>query len=359
MLVFVIGTRAQLVKMAPVVRAAQARALPMRILLTGQHFESMQALAEDLSIGAVFPTDTLISERATVTSLLGWLPSAFLRCRRQLVDIRAFASQSIVLVHGDTASTLLAAVAARSAGLRVAHVESGLTSGALFDPFPEEIVRQMVSRLAQIGFCPDEASFERMRARRNTIVLNTHGNTIIDALRLATDGRHSDHANGGAVVSLHRFENIMRRTRLQTLVDDIRRLADKVPVSFVLHPPTEKRLRTMGLLDVLSKDSSVQLLPRMPYSRFMALVAKAAVVVTDGGSNQEELSLLGVPAIIMRARTERNDGLGESCILEPDLPCDWVDYILSGQIMAMRRPNMLELVESPSQRIVDCLEGML
>ena len=358
MLVIVIGTRAQLVKMAPVAIAARARGLAIQILLTGQHFESIQALAEDLGIGDAFPAANLQSERSTVASLLGWFPSALVRCRRELLAIAARARGSIVLVHGDTASTLVAALAARSAGLRVAHVESGLTSGALFDPFPEELVRRLVSRLCQIAFCPDPDSFARIRARPGVMAIDTHGNTIIDALRAATQRQLAGTCDGAVVVSLHRFENIMRRSRLEGLVQQVCSLADKRPVVFVLHPPTEKRLRALGMFERLQEHPGIRLLPRMPYSTFMALVAKASVVVTDGGSNQEELSLLGVPAIILRARTERTDGLGNSCILEPDLPRGWVEFIESGEAASMRRPSVLEASGSPSGRIVDALEGM-
>jgi UDP-N-acetylglucosamine 2-epimerase (non-hydrolysing) len=233
-------------------------------------------------------------------------------------------------------------------------VESGLSSGAAFDPFPEELVRKLVTRIANIAFCPDTESYNRLRGRRRLVVHDTHGNTIADALRIVLLNAPSQQ-RGGVLVSLHRFENIMHRSRLEKLVVDILRLATQRPVSFVLHPPTEKRLRVLGLLESLRASNAIELLPRMPYSRFMKLAVAVDVVVTDGGSNQEELSLLGVPAIILRSRTERSDGLGRSGLLEPDIVGSWVDFILTGGADALRHPPSLVLATSPSKRIVDVL----
>ena len=353
-LIFVIGTRAQLVKMAPVIKEASNAGLAFEILLTGQHFDSMSDLADDLGIGSVFPREHLLAEQSSVAALAGWLPTAFWSCLGRLRAIRRRSPGALVVVHGDTASTLVGAVAGRMAGLRVAHVESGLSSGAAFDPFPEELVRKLVTRIANIAFCPDVESYNRLRGRRRLVVHDTRGNTIADALRVVLRDSPPQR-RGGVLVSLHRFENIMHRNRLQQLVADILRLAGQRPVSFVLHPPTEKRLRALGLLESLRACDAIALLPRMPYSRFIKVAATVDVVVTDGGSNQEELSLLGVPAIILRSRTERSDGLGRSGLLEPDIAGSWVDFILTGGADALRHPPLLALAASPSKHIVDVL----
>lgn len=361
-LILVIGTRAQLVKMAPVAAAAKQAGVETTIYVTAQHLDSMSELAEDLGIGGMFPAEQLAVERKSILGLISWLPSALWRAKRALSRPAERRRSTIVLVHGDTLSTLIGAVAARLAGLKVAHVESGLTSGALFDPFPEEATRRIVFRLADIAFCPDAAAANHMALRHPRVqVVNTHGNTVIDALRLAVSVRPKVmevRAERYGVVSLHRFENIVPPQRLRTLAEMVVRLAADLPMSFVLHPATESRLREAGLLDRLAGAPGVTLRPRMPYTAFMALAGCAEVVITDGGSNQEELSILGVPTVVMRARTERTDGLGANVVLEPDLPVDVVSYVAGRQYRALRRSEALSALGSPSERIVHHLSAM-
>jgi UDP-N-acetylglucosamine 2-epimerase (non-hydrolysing) len=358
-LVLVIGTRAQLVKMAPVALAAKEAGVDATIHVTAQHLDSMIDLACDLGIGDMFPAAELAVERKSIFGLVSWLPSALWRATRALARPAGRRASTVVLVHGDTLSTLIGALAARIAGLTVAHVESGLTSGALFDPFPEEVTRRLVFRLAHIAFCPDDLAADHMAAAHPGVqVVRTPGNTVIDALRIAM--RHQGQAarataDGYGVVSLHRFENIMPTQRLRTLADAVSRVAATLPLEFVLHPATEARLRQSGLLDGLANAPGVRLRPRMPYTSFMALAGAAEVVITDGGSNQEELSILGVPTVVMRARTERRDGIGANVILEPDLPVGVVEYLRGGHYRALRRPSALSVVGMPSARIIQYL----
>lgn len=358
-LILVIGTRAQLVKMAPVALAAKHAGVGTTIYVTAQHLDSMSDLAEDLGLGGMFPAEQLAEERKSILGLVSWLPSAVWRATRALARAPGQRTSTVVLVHGDTLSTLVGAFAARLAGLTVAHIESGLTSGALLDPFPEEATRRLVFRLADIAFCPDDAAATHIAARHPRVqVVNTRGNTVVDSLRLAMRGRVED--AGAAterygVVSLHRFENIMPVKRLRVLADAVIQIAKALPLQFVLHPATEARLRHAGLLDRLSGAAGITLRPRMPYTCFMALAGGAEVVITDGGSNQEELSLLGVPTVVMRARTERTDGVGANVILEPDLAGDVVQYVSEGRYRTLRRPEALSSVGSPSEAIIEYL----
>ena len=135
--VFVIGTRAQLIKVAPVIVACESRAQPALLLMTGQHRETMQDLIEEFGIKSRQVIAVAASERSTVLSLAGWLPKAYVGLVRELQACKKNSPTIGVVVHGDTMSTVLGAVAARRCGLQVFHLESGLTSGKLLDPFPE------------------------------------------------------------------------------------------------------------------------------------------------------------------------------------------------------------------------------
>lgn len=357
---FVVGTRAQLIKVAPVIVACERAGLPVALLLTGQHNETMQDLVAEFGIRT--PPELLVSagERATMLSLVLWAPLAFWSTYCKLKALRAGGAGVNVVVHGDTASTLVGALAGRLAGAPVYHLESGLTSGRLFDPFPEELTRRLVFLLAQVALCPGETASAFMRSRYRCRVVDTLDNTIVDAVRLAIEA-----VPGPAiaavdqpylVVSLHRFQNIFDARRLRHLVDLIVRVADSHLVHFVLHPATRKRLAAEGMLEQLGRHPSITLSPRLGYRRFLALAAGAACVLTDGGSNQEELAVIGVPTIVMRERTERADGLGENAVMEADVP-GVAEFIAGGEYRRLRRPSSAASRTSPSQLIAAELGG--
>jgi len=349
-LIFAVGTRAQLIKVAPVVAACESLELPVTLLMTGQHQETMQDLIDEFGLRSPQVQATQASERSTILSLLRWLPAAYLGIKRKLSQLMVGdADRAYVLVHGDTLSTLIAAYAARRCGARIVHLESGLTSGRLFDPFPEEMVRRLVFRMTDIAMCPNAEAAEYMRRRGHRNVVNTHGNSIIDAVRL-TGASSMIPADDDAyvLVSLHRFQNLYDSKRLLQLVELVENLAQCRRVNFVLHPATRGRLAREGYLERLSGIDRINLLPRMGYRDFIRLAARAACVLTDGGSNQEELAALGIPTIVMRARTERPDGLGSNAIMEQSAPGGVLRYVLEGGVEELRRAPMDLSVNGPS-----------
>jgi UDP-N-acetylglucosamine 2-epimerase (non-hydrolysing) len=150
------------------------------------------------------------------------------------------------------------------------------------------------------------------------------------------------------VASLHRFQNIFDGKRLRFLVELLGGLSARYPVHFVLHPATRKRLEKEGLMDSLARFPRLKPMPRLGYTQFLALAAGAAAVLTDGGSNQEELAVLGVPTLVMRQATERPDGLGANAVMEADLGQDVLGFCLSGGFETLRRPSRVGTTMGPS-----------
>lgn len=355
-LVFIVGTRAQLIKVAPVVVACERQDRSATLLMTGQHQETMQDLIDEFGIKSPQLPALSATEHATVGSLLRWLPAAYKGVRARLREIGDSRTNLTVLVHGDTLSTLVGAFAARRHKARVVHLESGLSSGRLFDPFPEEICRRLVFRMTNVAMCPNAQAVAYMRQRHRAEVIDTAGNTIVDAVALT--GAADVQRNAAApylVASLHRFQNIYDAKRLAHLVSLIEVLSSRFVVHFVLHPATRSRLQKQGLMQRLSSAAGVHLAPRMGYKDFLCLAAGAECVLTDGGSNQEELAALGVPTIVMRARTERPDGLGANALMEADVLEGVESYILTGKHESLRRSPISESGNGPSARIVAAL----
>ena len=356
--VFIVGTRAQLIKIAPVIVACERRKIDCVLLLTGQHRETMQDLIAEFGIGSPQVVAVEPNEHATVSSLLRWLPAAYRGARTRL---EALVGESLagvdVMVHGDTLSTLVGAFAARRAGARVVHLESGLTSGRILDPFPEELCRRLVFRMTDVAMCPNEeaASYMRRKHGRHATVVDTRGNTILDAVALCGALGGANTPDDYVVASLHRFQNIYDRERLSHLTGLLEDISRSLIVCIVLHPATRKRLEATGLLARLRDNRRVRLLPRMGYKDFLVLAGGAACVLTDGGSNQEELAALGVPTIVMRAHTERPDGLGSNALMEANVPGGVAAFVASKKYEGLRHPARRIDNDSPSQRIVDAL----
>lgn len=357
--IFVIGTRAQLVKLAPVLGLASQSGLQHVVWFTGQHDESIDDLIRDFDIPSEFIRLRQRSERSSVLRLITWLPGTLLACFRFIRSIRDRTQHApLVVVHGDTLSTYLGAVAGRLARSRIVHLESGLSSGHLTDPFPEELLRRLTFRLVSFALCPNDDAYDRMQTFRHCEVVHTGENTLLDCVRGAVGsgaGTGPDDGNGYFVMSIHRFQNIYKRTTLRRIVEEVVGLSAIGLVHFILHPPTELRLKKYGFLERLHAAPGVSLRPRMPYTQFLALIGSARGVLTDGGSNQEELSYLGVPTVLFRDRSERPDGLSENVVLYDAGMSPLCEFVRVGKLDALRKPAKIHAKVEPSRTSVDAI----
>jgi len=346
--------------MAPLLREFERRRHPCRLIFTGQHHATMSALLDDFGI-AVEPEHLYRGREVSgIGRMALWLPLVVFRLlrRRRRLFRDAGGNRALVLVHGDTFSTLAGALAGRLAGCPVAHVEAGLRSFSLLNPFPEELTRLLVFRLTDIAFCPGEWAAANM-AGYPVEVVDTGHNTLLDALRLASGGTGEPDPALPArycVASIHRFENIFFRRRLAWILGAMERIARETDVVFVLHPATAGRLEAAGLMPRLVDNPRIHLRQRMSYMPFVRLLRDAAFVVTDGGSNQEELHYLGKPTLLLRNATERREGLGARTAL-----CRFNDDALSRFLQGVREagggPDMLSADVSPCARIADILQA--
>ncbi|GAB2493874.1 UDP-N-acetylglucosamine 2-epimerase (non-hydrolyzing) [Pseudoxanthomonas sangjuensis] len=311
-LLVLIGTKAQFIKMAPVLREMDKRLVPYRLVYTGQHSETFDLL--EAAFGTRPPDDVLVPdfEAATHRSFLSWI---FRYWQAVLVRMRsdAWKGVSLGLVHGDTASTLFGAIAIRFAGGMVGHIEAGLRSPRLLEPFPEEIIRRLVSRMSHLHFVPDDNA-ERNLAGVGGRVIHTQGNTLKDALAMSLQRLSESERSGGnggyAVVSMHRSENLSSKAVFDMLMGAVIDAAEVVPIKFVLHPATREKIGASEWLARLQRVPALELLERMDYPDFVRLLVGARFLMTDGGSNQEEAAMMGLPTLLLRRTTERMDGVG-------------------------------------------------
>jgi UDP-N-acetylglucosamine 2-epimerase (non-hydrolysing) len=357
MIHFVVGTRAQLFKLAPIMLECRDRNLEWRWVYTAQHRET---IAETIELFGLPPPAHVIvgwrTEAKSMGRMARWFGAMLLALpggRRVLAN--ATGPRHVVVTHGDTFTTWLGALLGRLTRTKVMHVESGLRSFRLFQPFPEEINRLITFRLATFMACPNEEAVANVRRYRGE-PFDTGGNTQVDTLRFGL--QHLEQAEieipaePFVVATIHRYENVYREERFAAILSLLERAARDRVVLFVRHPVTDTRLQKHGFRERLEANPRIHLLPRLQYLAFLRLVTAADFVVSDGGGNQEELSYLGVPTLIMREATERSEGLGENAVLA-GADDTAVDSFLE-RPEQFRRPVDVPAV-SPAARIVDFL----
>lgn len=363
-LYFFIGTEAELIKLFPVLRELRARGVPCRIVASGQNDLKKSTVLRALNGGQV---DLELSDersiRKTAAGLLQWYAATWrgAAARMQQAFGAAALRGSVLVVHGDTVSTMMGAYLGAKLGMRVAHVEAGLRSHNWLNPFPEEIDRVLTSRKAVLHFAPGAQAVQNLqKAHAKGQVVDTVYNTIIDSLAWSRREPCRDPAVqalcGGDyfVFVMHRQENLANKKLVQAMVERMTAQAQKRRCVLILHKPTEVTLDQMGLLAPLRANAQFTLLPRVEYFDFMKLLDGAAFVITDGGSNQEELAYMGKPCLILRTHTERQDGLGQNVVMYGgDLRA--VDEFTARYETYRRAPVCPE--QSPAKVIADTLQA--
>jgi UDP-N-acetylglucosamine 2-epimerase (non-hydrolysing) len=350
-----IGTKAQLIKMAPVMVELQQRNIPYNFIFSGQHQATVRNIREEF--GLKDPDITLYSGKdiTGIFQMLAWSLRIIFFALKNRREVWQGDKHGVVLNHGDTFSTLLGSMLARLAGQRSAHVESGLRSFNLLQPFPEELTRILTFKLSNIYFAPGEWALSNLEKYTGTKI-NTVHNTLLDSLRLseqAIDASDIDiPSHRFAIGSIHRFENIFSKTQLEKIIQILIKISNDIPVLLILHKPTEQKLVEFGMMESLKRQRNIELRPRYSYFEFVKLVKHADLVITDGGSNQEECCYIGKPCIIMRSTSERQEGIGQNAVI-----CNY-EYEIAARVLNdleqyQQAPERKEI--SPSAIIVDAL----
>lgn len=352
---FVIGTRAQFIKVAPILYAMRDQGLPYTLIYTAQHRENIDEILEIYGLPGPDATMYTRGEANTKSSFLRWFLTIV---NKAIFQPKQYLPQpGILLTHGDTFTAWLAALMGKRAGCQVAHIESGCRSYNLLSPFPEEISRLIVFALTDVYFCADEWAVNNLKRYRG-MKINMGANTILDGVRFAVTNPSREQfdfeAGPYAIVSIHRFENIFTARFTNVILPLLRKIAEQHRLVFTLHPTTRERLRALGLFEELSSNPNILLHERFGFIDWINICSNAKFVITDGGSNQEELSYLGVPTLLFRNETERREGLGKNIVMSKFDP--EIIYQFLSNLETYRLPPFL-LDAHPSQVILHTICG--
>lgn len=300
-----VGTRPEAIKLAPVVLALQRHpTLKPTVWLTGQHSAMAAQMLEHFQVRA----DGIFSISRKPANLTELLAEVSRQLAKQLARLRP----DMIVVQGDTTSAMLGAVAGFYEGIPVAHVEAGLRSFDLQQPFPEEFNRRVISIAANLHFCPTKVSAANLLAegipRRNIHIV---GNTCIDALfwtlRRGNKTRIFAKGTRGILVTLHRRENWGEG--LVGICRALRGIAADFPDTKMLLPVHKNPVVSATVRKELANERRVHLVEPMNYASFCHAMKEAFLIISDSGGVQEEALALGTPVLVTRTVTERPEVL--------------------------------------------------
>lgn len=311
----VIGTRPDAIKMAPVVKQLRAHAADVRatVIVSGQHREMLDQvltlfdIVPDYDLNAMQPDQTLADLTVTMLSRLDPL----------LADLSAHGRANVLLVHGDTPTAFVAALAAYYRRIPVGHVEAGLRTYDIDNPYPEEFNRQAVDSLSRWLFAPTATARQHLLAEgKPAASVTVTGNTVIDALLdvAARVGPWQDRSLlrvdfGQRVIlfTAHRRENLGED--LAEMFAALRELVDSFPDVEVVFPVHLNPRVRVPAERILGQHRRIHLLAPLSYQDNIGVMKRAHLVLTDSGGLQEEAPALNKPVLIMRRSTERPEGI--------------------------------------------------
>ena len=311
----VFGTRPEAIKMAPVVKALAAdSSLDAKVCVTAQHRQMLDQVLDIFQIKPDFDLNLMApgQDLSDITS------KVLLGMRDVFTDWRP----DLILVHGDTTTTLAASLAAYYAKVRVGHVEAGLRTNNKYSPWPEEMNRRQVGAIADVHFAPTEQARSNLLSEGVAdIAVHVTGNTVIDALLGVVERVRRDETlrSGFArrfdfldptkrmvLVTGHRRENF--GAGFEGICMGLREIASRGDVQVVypvhLNPNVQEPVRR-----ILSDVPDVHLIDPQDYLPFVYLMDRSALMITDSGGVQEEAPSLGKPVLVMRDTTERPEAV--------------------------------------------------
>lgn len=353
----IIGTKAQLIKMAPIMVELQKRKIDYNFIFTGQHKETIKEL---IVVFKLKKPDYILYKGKDITKIFQMVIWTIQCLAHTFKNKRViFQNQKgVVLVHGDAFSALLGTIMGKIAGLKVGYVEAGLRSFDFFNPFPEEIVRRIVSRLVDYHFCFGKFAYENSQKYKG-VKIYTELNTLYDSLQLVIKNKKDIYVEipqkKYCLISIHRFENIFNKKQLLFIINILEEISQQIKVLFILHKPTKEKLINFGFYQRLKENPNIELRPRYDYFDFIKLLLSSNFVITDGGSNQEECYYLGKPCLLLRKTTERTEGLSINVIISKYNKKIIRNFIKNYQKFKL---NTLNIKTSPSEVIVDYLEDL-
>jgi len=362
----VFGTRPEAIKMAPVIRALRQReSILCQVIVTAQHREMLDQVLTLFKIIPDFDLN-LMRQGQTLTDITT-------RALHGLNDVFQRERPDLVLVHGDTTTTFVAALAAFYAQIPVGHVEAGLRTGNKYSPFPEEMNRKLASVLTDFHFAPTETAknnLEQEGIPPETIFVT--GNTVIDALLATVNPKYQFvdreiqdilRQRGKSrmiLVTTHRRENLGEPMR--QIYQALKSTLDKFPDTYIIFPVHKNPVVRKVVTEVLGTHPRVNLIEPLEYEPFVNLMARSHLILTDSGGIQEEAPSLGKPVLVVRDTTERPEAVAAGTVSLVGTEYEGVFSELQNLLADQKAYQKMTMASNPygdgcaAQRIAEIIE---
>ena len=302
-----VGTRPEAIKMAPVIQAfKRSTQFETQVVLTGQHREMVDQVMRLFDIKADYDL-AIMQPKQSLTDIT-------CNALRGLEELFQTLKPAIVLVQGDTTTALAAAMAAFYQKIPVGHVEAGLRTEDIFNPFPEEANRRLVSQVSQLHFAPTSLSVDNLKRSGVLGEIHQTGNTVIDALLQVADRNPTCNIPGldwsrsrVILATVHRRENW--GAPLTDIANGFLKVLDAYPDTALLLPLHRNPTVREPLTALLGAHPRVFLCEPLDYAELVGAMKRSYLLLTDSGGIQEEAPSLGKPALVLRENTERPEAI--------------------------------------------------
>ena len=304
------GTRPEAIKLAPVIHELNRRNFPTIVVSSGQHTSLLAPFLETLNIKTHYELNVMTENQTPNQVLAGTLS--------KLDKIISVEQPKIIIVQGDTTTTLAGALAGFNRQITVGHVEAGLRSGNLHSPFPEEMNRRLISQTATFHFCATESN------RRNLLAENVSeskifvtGNTVVDSLNSILESLNPSESIKSLLKQTENFKRILLTThrresfgaKMSGNLLELKRFVERhsdACLIFPVHPNPSVR---KAINEIIFHHDRIFLTEPLNYTDFIALMKNAWLIVSDSGGVQEEAPTLGKPLFVLRENTERPEAI--------------------------------------------------
>lgn len=305
------GTRPEAIKMAPVIHELQRREIEYKICVTGQHREMLDQVLDFFELTPDYDLNLMKPNQS-----LNELSSGIFQSLDKVLELE---KPDLVLVHGDTTTSVLASMASFHRGVKIGHVEAGLRTNNIQSPFPEEMNRQITGRIASFHFAPTpEAKSNLLKENIKTEKVTVTGNTVVDALNWGKEKIKKvsveeisgmlelpvDSLERYVLVTGHRRENMGKG--LQEICNALRGLSKHVNIIFPVHlnPNVKNEVHKL-----LQEEENIYLIEPVTYPVMLWLIKNSEFIISDSGGIQEEAPSFGKKVLVTREHTERMEGI--------------------------------------------------
>jgi len=311
----VIGTKAELIKTFPVMLELQRRKKDYWFIHTGQHplgdaSEEFGIKRPDFILSPEPKISTKFWSKINRLSIF-WSFSMIFKIKKQLRKLHP----KYVIYHGDTMSTAAASIGSskflnKGKTWKNVHLEAGLRSGSMWEPFPEEISRRISDRFSDILFAVSDLTEKQLKNEKKKGEIIKVGNTIIDSALFVHENAKKKLKKKNyeyALINLHRHENLRNKKRMEKIIEMLSQIKSKA--IWPLHDNTRHYLEKYNLMKEVKKIKNIEITPLVDYFTFIFLLSNCKYLIVDGGSIQEESLVFKKPCILIRKKTERQEGL--------------------------------------------------